>query len=67
MCASPLIVTAPDDESLEQRFSDVRARIAFYASTRTYRPVFDTHGWGDVAARLADSRSSSAGTRWNSG
>ena len=54
VCASPLIVTAPDDESLEQRLSDVRARIAFYASTRTYRPVFDTHGWGDVAARLSD-------------
>ncbi len=53
LCASPLIVTGPDDASLEARISDVRARIAFYASTRTYRPVFDTHGWGDVAERLA--------------
>jgi probable F420-dependent oxidoreductase len=53
VCASPLIVTAPDDRSLEQRISDVRARIAFYASTRTYRPVFDTHDWGDVAERLS--------------
>lgn len=53
VCASPLIVTAPDDSSLEQRISDVRARIAFYASTRTYRPVFDIHDWGDVAERLS--------------
>ena len=53
VCASPLIVTAPDEGSLEQRISDVRARIAFYASTRTYRPVFDTHDWGDVAERLS--------------
>lgn len=52
VCASPLIVTAPDQETLERRISDVRARIAFYASTRTYRPVFDTHGWGDLAERL---------------
>lgn len=52
VCASPLIVTAPDQAGLEQRISDVRARIAFYASTRSYRPVFDLHGWGDVAERL---------------
>lgn len=53
ICASPLIVTGPDDSAVERRLSDVRARIAFYASTRTYRPVFDTHGWGDVAERLS--------------
>jgi len=31
----------------------VREQIAFYASTPTYRPVFDIHGWGDVADRLS--------------
>ncbi len=30
----------------------VRAQVAFYASTRTYRPVMDLHGWGDAAERL---------------
>jgi hypothetical protein len=25
---------------------DVRSRIAFYAATRTYRAVFEHHGWG---------------------
>jgi probable F420-dependent oxidoreductase len=30
----------------------VRMQIAFYGSTRTYRPVFDAHGWGDLTDRL---------------
>jgi probable F420-dependent oxidoreductase len=30
----------------------VRAQIAFYASTRTYRAVMDLHGWGETADRL---------------
>ena len=51
--ASPLIVTAPDEAALAQRVSDVRARISFYASTRTYRPVFTHHGWDDVAEELS--------------
>jgi probable F420-dependent oxidoreductase len=53
VCASPLIATAPDEASLAVRISDVRARIAFYASTRTYRPVFEIHGWADVAEQLS--------------
>ena len=51
--ASPLIATGPDQATVERRVADVRARISFYASTRTYRAVFDTHGWGDVAERLS--------------
>jgi probable F420-dependent oxidoreductase len=30
----------------------VRRQIAFYASTPTYRPVMELHGWGEVADRL---------------
>jgi probable F420-dependent oxidoreductase len=30
----------------------VRQRIAFYASTRTYKAVLDAHGWGDLTDRL---------------
>ena len=62
VCASPLIVTAANEPSLEKRVSDVRARIAFYASTRTYRPVFDTHDWGEVAEQLS---SLSRQQRWD--
>ena len=51
--ASPLIVTAPDAAALEAKVSDVRARISFYASTRTYRPVFAHHGWDEVTEELS--------------
>lgn len=30
----------------------VRRQIAFYASTPSYRPVLELHGWGDLADRL---------------
>ena len=30
----------------------IRMQIAFYASTRTYKPVLDMHGWGEVCTRL---------------
>jgi probable F420-dependent oxidoreductase len=32
----------------------VREQIAFYASTPTYRPVLDLHGWADVGASLSE-------------
>ena len=32
---------------------DVRARVAFYASTPGYRAAFEAHGLGDLAAELA--------------
>lgn len=31
----------------------VRTQIAFYASTPSYRPVMDLHGWSEVADRLS--------------
>jgi probable F420-dependent oxidoreductase len=30
-----------------------RAQISFYASTPSYRPVMDLHGWGSVAEKLS--------------
>jgi probable F420-dependent oxidoreductase len=30
----------------------MKQQIAFYASTRSYRKVLDSHGWGDVGDRL---------------
>lgn len=35
----------------EMKFA--RAQIAFYASTPSYRPVMDLHGWSDVAEKLS--------------
>lgn len=49
----PLICTAPDDATLAKRVEDVRARVAFYASTPGYRAAFDAHGLTDLATELA--------------
>lgn len=51
---SPLIATAPTRAALEERIRDVRARVAFYASTRTYAEVFRHHGWGALVDELHD-------------
>jgi len=48
----PLVATGPDDETLAKRTEDVRARVAFYASTPAYRPCFDIWGLNDVAEKL---------------
>lgn len=32
---------------------DVRRQISFYASTPSYLPVFEIHGWGEQAAQLS--------------
>ena len=49
VCMKPLIATAPDEEKLEAKVRDARARIAFYASTPGYRAAFDHLGLGDLA------------------
>jgi probable F420-dependent oxidoreductase len=49
----PLICAAPDETTLAVRVRDVRARVAFYASTPGYRAAFEVHGLGDLAAELA--------------
>lgn len=36
----------------------IRRQIAFYGSTRTYRRIFEVHGWGDVPGRLHEELSS---------
>lgn len=52
MCAMPLIATAPDAESLAARADEVRARIAFYASTPAYAAILEHEGHGDAGRRL---------------
>lgn len=39
-------VTSPEEAEV------VRGQIAFYASTPSYRPVMELHGWGDTADQL---------------
>src|SRR5439155_14162771 len=45
LVASVFTVVGGDDQA-------VRLQIAFYGSTRTYRPVFEAHGWGELTDRL---------------
>jgi probable F420-dependent oxidoreductase len=61
IAAMPLIATAPDKKGLAVRARDVRARIAFYASTPTYLAAFESQGHGEVARAL---QSYSRAQRW---
>ena len=51
---SALVVTSPEEEIF------VRAQIAFYASTPSYRPVMELHGWEDTASQLSSLAASRA-------
>jgi probable F420-dependent oxidoreductase len=44
---SAFVVTSPEEKYF------VRAQIAFYASTPSYRPVMALHGWEDTAHQLS--------------
>ncbi len=52
VCMKPLVATAATEAELVAKVRDVRARIAFYASTPQYRAAFDHHGLGELADRL---------------
>lgn len=41
------VITSPEEEGM------VRAQIAFYASTPSYRAVMELHGWQEIAERLS--------------
>lgn len=49
----PLVATAATKEELEQKKRDVRARVAFYASTPAYRAAFEIWGLGELADELS--------------
>ncbi|WP_119419359.1 TIGR03617 family F420-dependent LLM class oxidoreductase [Desertibaculum subflavum] len=49
----PLIATARTEAELQPKIRDVRARVAFYASTPAYIAAFEHHGLGDLARELA--------------
>jgi probable F420-dependent oxidoreductase len=56
------VIPADDTQRAKQHETEIRQQIAFYASTPPYRPVFDLHGWGDVADQL---RALAARGKWN--
>lgn len=46
------IATGGDEEAVQETREWTRRRIAFYSSTRAYRPVLEHHGWGDLGDEL---------------
>ncbi len=52
VCMKPLVAAAATGDELVPKVRDVRARVAFYASTPQYRAAFAHHGLGDLADRL---------------
>lgn len=53
VCMKPLIGTAADEQALEKVIQTVRARVAFYLSTPSYRRTFELHGWLDLARQAS--------------
>lgn len=51
--AAIFLVTGSEAE-MATRAETVRAQLAFYASTPSYRPILDLHGWGDVGRELGE-------------
>jgi len=46
------IIVGPDRSSIRAAQADVRRRIAFYSSTRTYFPVLEAHGFQEIGQQL---------------
>lgn len=49
---APIIVTGRNAAELREERELLKRRVAFYASTRTYAPVFEVHGWQEIGSRL---------------
>lgn len=52
LSASPFVVTGETEDERDRDREQVRSRIAFYGSTRTYHDVLEHHGWRSVGEEL---------------
>jgi probable F420-dependent oxidoreductase len=62
VCIGGYIASGRNWGEVEQAAEKLRRQIALYASTRTYKPVLDHHGWGDISEPL---HQLSVEGRWN--
>jgi len=46
------VATGKDPEEVHRSAEEIRYRVAFYGSTRTYSGVLSLHGWDEAAAKL---------------
>jgi len=49
---SSFVVVGDTPAERSEQAQMVKQQIAFYGSTRTYQPVLECHGWGDLTAKL---------------
>ena len=52
VASSAFVIMGDSRAEIDRMRETVRMQIAFYASTRTYKPVLDVHGWGDACLKL---------------
>ena len=52
LATSVFVIAAENEEEATEQRESVRSQISFYASTPTYRPVLEAHGWEEVGERL---------------
>jgi probable F420-dependent oxidoreductase len=52
LVSAVFVITGDSARELADVRDKVRMQIAFYASTRSYWPVLEAHGWGDVGRQL---------------
>ena len=52
LIAAPFLAIGEDEAAVAVAKLALKQRIAFYASTRTYHPVFAVHGWSELGMRL---------------
>lgn len=52
LSASPFVVTGETEDEMDRSREEIRRRIAFYGSTRTYHDVLEHHGWGSIGEEL---------------
>jgi len=53
LIASVFVVTGENDQQTAFTREFVRQQISFYASTPSYRVIFEAHGWQDTAEQLS--------------
>jgi len=46
------VATGADEEAVQREVDEIRYRVAFYGSTRSYRPVLSAHGLDDLGDEL---------------
>jgi probable F420-dependent oxidoreductase len=61
VCGGGFIATGPDDETVRKMREVIRFRVAFYASTPSYWPVLELHGWKELGEKL---RAMTISGRW---